>query len=68
MKALEQASQWHRQFREPQPRVLAVILAAGATGVVVILFGLAYMQLPTLIFVGAALSGLWVGIASLFSP
>lgn len=41
----------------------AVALAVGAAGVVLVLLGHAYLQVPRLVFAAATLSGLWAGIA-----
>ena len=46
----------------------AVGMAACAGGVLLILLAYAYTQLQLFLFVAASLSGIWLGIASLFSP
>jgi hypothetical protein len=46
----------------------AAVLAVAAGGALLVLLGHAAMQLPLLVFALVTLSGLWVGIASLFSP
>jgi hypothetical protein len=46
----------------------AVGMAACAGGILLILLGYAYTQLQPFLFVAASLSGIWLGIASLFSP
>ena len=46
----------------------AAVLAVAAGGALLLLLGHAEMQLPLLVFASVTLSGLWVGIASLFSP
>ena len=46
----------------------AAVLAVAAGGALLLLLGHAAMQLPLLVFASVTLSGLWVGIASLFSP
>jgi hypothetical protein len=43
-------------------------LAMVAAGVLLVLLGLGYLQAPHLAFAAAAISGIWLGIASLFSP
>ncbi len=49
-------------------RRLALSLAISAGVVLLALLGHAFVQLPSPIFVAAALAGVWLGIASLFSP
>ena len=46
----------------------AMGMAVCAGGILLILLGYAYTQLQPLVFVAASLSGIWLGIASLFSP
>lgn len=53
---------------ESRARRDAAVLAVAAGGALLLLLGHAAMQLPLLLFASVALSGLWVGIASLFSP
>jgi hypothetical protein len=43
-------------------------MAACAGGILLILLGYAYTQLQLFLFAAASLSGIWLGIASLFSP
>jgi len=57
-----------RQSHNLRVQRRATVLALGAAVVLLILLGHAYVQQPALIFAAATLSGLWVGIASLFSP
>ena len=53
---------------ESRARRDAVVLAVAAGGALLLLLAHAAMQLPLLVFASVTLSGLWVGIASLFSP
>ena len=53
---------------ESRARRDAAVLAVAAGGALLLLLGHAAMQLPLLGFASVTLSGLWVGIASLFSP
>jgi hypothetical protein len=57
---------------KPSPEVSVSRQAAGmavcAGATLLILLGYAYTQLQLLVFVAASLSGIWLGIASLFSP
>lgn len=53
---------------ESRARRDAAVLAVAAGGALLLLLGHAAMQLPLLVFASVTLSGLWVGIASLFSP
>ena len=53
---------------ESRARRDAVVLAVAAGAALLLLLGHAAMQLPLLVFASVTLSGLWVGIASLFSP
>ena len=57
---------------KPSPEVSvrrrAVGMAACAGAILLIVLGYAYTQLQLLVFVAASLSGIWLGIASLFSP
>jgi hypothetical protein len=46
----------------------AVGMAACAGGILLILLGYACTQLQLFLFAAAALAGVWLGIASLFSP
>jgi len=46
----------------------AVGTAACAGGILLILLGYTYTQLPLFLFAAASLSAIWLGIASLFSP
>jgi hypothetical protein len=49
-----------------QRRAMVLALATAAT--ILVLLGHAYVQLPRPLFIAGVLSGVWVGIASLFSP
>ena len=53
---------------ESRARRDAAVLAVAAGGALLLLLEHAAMQLPLLVFASVTLSGLWVGIASLFSP
>jgi hypothetical protein len=57
---------------KPSPEVpvgrRAVGMAACAGGILLILLGYAYTQLQLFLFAAVSLSGIWLGIASLFSP
>jgi len=52
--------------RRLKAQSIALAIAAGVVGLT--LLTLSYNQVPAYLFAAAALSGVWVGIASLFSP
>jgi hypothetical protein len=66
--ALDLTTTRDRLPSESRARRDAAVLAVAAGGALLLLLGHAAMQLPLLVFASVTLSGLWVGIASLFSP